>query len=245
MQFELIEKIDGDRKAVLRVKKATHTLVNALRRAVLCSIPSFAIEEVDFYENNSPFFSEYLANRLGLLPLTYDSSMPQDSRVSLSLNAEGPCTVYSRDLVSSEPKVAPLNGDFLLAELAQGQRLRLEAFAILGKGTTHAKFQCAHASFMNNVDFELKKNSPKLKEFISKLPPSSFDEKGEIKPNKSDALAWFLEENPELGTYVTKENEFILQVETYNNVPALTQLSTALQIIEEQTAEFRKQLKEA
>ncbi len=174
MQFELIEKIGGDRKAVFHVKKASTPLVNAVRRAVLLSLPSYAIDEVDIYENNSPFFSEYLANRLGLLPLTYDKSVAADTKVSMTLSAEGPCTVYSKDLVTSEPKVAPVNGGFPIAELAEGQKLRLEGFAVLGKASLHAKFQCAHASFMNYPVFELKKNSPKVKEFLSKLTPSVF-----------------------------------------------------------------------
>jgi DNA-directed RNA polymerase subunit D len=245
MQIELIEKIDGDRKAVLRLKKATTQLVNALRRSVLLSLPAFAIDEVDIYENNSPFFSEYLANRLGLVPLTYDSSVPADSKISMTLSAEGPCTVYSKDLVSSESKVSPSNANFPIAELAAGQKLRLEAFAVLGKASKHAKYQCAHASFMIYPQIELKKNSPKVKEFLSKLPKSMFFEDGEIKPHKSDALIWFIEENPDLGSYESKEGDFVFQVESYNNVPALVHLQTALELLKNDSTEFRKLLKEA
>ncbi len=241
MQFDIIEHT-SPHKAVLHIKKTSIGFVNALRRAILSQLPNFAIDEVDLYENNSALFSEYIANRLGLLPLTYSDEVASDARISLTLNMQGPCTVYSKDIVSSEPRITPLNGDFPIAELQEDQRLRLEAWAVRGIGRTHAKFQCAHAAYQLYPDIELKKASPRVKEFLSQLPPHVLDEKGEIRPHYSDAVAWFIEQNPDLGTYTQKDDEFIFTIESYNGVPALTHLQTALTLIKDESTSFRKEL---
>ncbi len=244
MQIELLEKIDGERKAVFHLKKTSVEMVNALRRAVLLSLPCFAIDSVEIYENNSPFFSEYIANRIGQIPLTFEPSVVPDSKITFSLNAEGPGIITTKDLVSSDEKIVPVNPDFPIVELAANQRIRFEATAILSTAITHAKFQCAHASFSNFPVFDLKKNSTKLKEFYNQIPKSQFDKNGEIKPNKADALEWFIEENPDLGTVDYKNNEFVFQIESYNNVSAIKHLVAAIESLKKDTAEFKKQLKE-
>ena len=115
----------------------------------------------------------------------------------------------------------------------------------MGTAVKHAKYQCAHASFMNYPQIELKRNSPKVKEFLSKLPKGIVGADGQVAPHKSDALVWFIQENPDMGSYEAKENEFVFQVESYNNVPALQHLKTALEILKKDSAEFRKLLKDA
>lgn len=243
MQIELIEKIDGERKSIFHLKKTPVELANALRRAVIQSLPCFAIDSVEIYENNSPFFSEYIANRLGQIPLKFESGVLPDSKITFSLNVEGPGIITTKDLTSSDEKIIPLNLDFPIIELAENQRLRLEATAIMSTGVVHAKFQCAHASFSNYPVFELKKNSTKLKEFLSQLPKNSFDSSGEIKPYKSDALEWFIEENSDLGSVEHKDTEFVFQIESYNNVPASKLLIYAIESLKKDTLEFKKQLK--
>lgn len=239
MQFELIES-PTPQKAVLHVKKASVGFMNALRRTILTQLPCFAINEVDMYENNSALYSEYIANRLGLLPLTFSDEVAADARISLTLNVQGPCTVYSRDLVSAESRITPVNGDFPLAELQEDQRLRFEAFAVLGAPHTHAKFQSATASYMLYPEIELKKNSPKVKEFLAQLPSHIFDAQGNVRPHHSDAVLWFIERNPELGSVKNAENEFIFQAESFNNLTALEQIHRALALMKEQSAELKK-----
>jgi DNA-directed RNA polymerase subunit D len=50
-------------------------------------------------------------------------------------------TVYSGDFVSEDPAVVPSSPDIPLTKIAPGQAVRLEAYARLGTGKEHAKWQ--------------------------------------------------------------------------------------------------------
>jgi DNA-directed RNA polymerase subunit D len=71
--------------------------------------------------------------------------------VTLTLESEAKDelrTVYSKELKSYDPEIVPVSGEIPLVKLARGQRLRLEAYARLGRGQDHAKWQpvasCTH-----------------------------------------------------------------------------------------------------
>ena len=51
-------------------------LANALRRIIISEIPTMAIESVTFYENSSILDDEFLALRLGLIPIKTDPAGP-------------------------------------------------------------------------------------------------------------------------------------------------------------------------
>ena len=242
MQFELVETV-GDSKAIYHVKKASVAGVNALRRAVISRIPSFAIDQVDFYENNSALFNEYLANRIGLIPLTFDDSSADDARISLSLNATGPGIVTTKDLVSTDTAIMPLNEDFPIMDLGENQHLRFEAWAVKGIAQKHAKFQCALASYSYYPKYTLKKG-PKAKEFLDSLPRSFFSAKGELKPFAAvDVVEEFIAKNPEQGDFKYENDEFLFMIDSFNNVTAATHLKTALAVLKSEAAEALKQVK--
>jgi DNA-directed RNA polymerase subunit D len=102
-------------------------------------------------------YDEIFAHRLGLIPLTTplaDYNLPKDCecggkgcslcQCTLTLEAEAKdqeLVIYSRNLSSQDPKVVPATGDVPLVKLAPNQRLIVEAYARLGTGLEHAKFQ--------------------------------------------------------------------------------------------------------
>ncbi|HLC48174.1 MAG TPA: hypothetical protein VJI13_03800 [Candidatus Norongarragalinales archaeon] len=159
MQIE-ITKNEGARLAG-KAKGVSVAMMNALRRAVLSDLEAFAIEDVDFYENNSSMFNDYLANRLALVPLTYEKSQAENAEITLSLNAEGPCMVYSRDMKSSDEAIKVFNDGIPIIKLGPNQKLRLEAKVGKGSGKKHAKFQSALFSY----SYEPEKKNPEF-EFI-------------------------------------------------------------------------------
>ncbi|MEM4389812.1 MAG: DNA-directed RNA polymerase subunit D [Candidatus Micrarchaeia archaeon] len=123
------------------------SFANALRRTAMARVPVYAIDAVTFYENSSSLFDEYIANRIGLVPLTTPPDAKEDELVLFTLDAEGPCMVFSKDLKSSVNDVVPVSDKIPLLKLLSGQRLRLEGRARLGSGREHAKFQAGIASY--------------------------------------------------------------------------------------------------
>lgn len=137
-------------------------VLNSIRRAILAETPTMAIDYVIFVENSSAFYDEYVAHRLALIPLRSDDAVlryksPEecaeagekhmfsaDCFAKFDLTAEGPeegeVTVYSRDLVSSDVYITPVYDNIPIIKLIRGQRIKLEAFARLGRGKEHAKW---------------------------------------------------------------------------------------------------------
>lgn len=149
------------------LEKGTPAMANALRRTMTVEVPIMAIDEVDIFENTSGFFDEFIAHRLGMIPLTTDLKtykLPEDCcggncakcSTILSLNIKGPVTVYSKDLKSEDRKVHPAEGEILITKLSENQNLKFEARARLGKGKTHAKHQACFCTYkqLKNGDYE-------------------------------------------------------------------------------------------
>ena len=140
MKVEVVESNDTVFRFVL--KEASNAYANALRRMAVSHVKCFAIDKVTFYENTSAVFDEYIAHRIGLVPIvTPASGYSETDEILFTLDATGPKTVYSKELESSDKEVTVKNGNIPIIKLAQDQRLRIEAKAILGEGIKHAKFQ--------------------------------------------------------------------------------------------------------
>ncbi len=134
-------------------------LANALRRIIMSEVPSMAIYEILFVENDSVLYDEMISNRLALIPLTTDLksyNLPDEC----SCGGEGcslcqaefvlekvvgrddePQNVYSSDLDPLDPKIKPVSDTVLIAKLASNTSLVLEAYARLGRGKDHVKHQ--------------------------------------------------------------------------------------------------------
>lgn len=148
------------------LRNAPVSIANAIRRTMMVEVPIMAIDEVDFFENNSSLFDEFIAHRLGLVPLTTDLKtykLPEECcggncgkcSVVLTLDAKGPKTVYSKDLKSEDPKIKPVEGKIPIMMLGNNQNLKFEARARLGKGKTHSKHQaCICAYKIKGETFE-------------------------------------------------------------------------------------------
>ncbi|MCX8205769.1 MAG: DNA-directed RNA polymerase subunit D [Candidatus Micrarchaeota archaeon] len=135
-----------------KLKGVPVPFANALRRVAIGQLPVYAIDEVTVYENNTAFFDEFIANRIGLIPITTPDKF--DEEVMFSLNVEGPMLVTSASLESSSPKVDCANKKIPIIELGNKQVLRLEGTARKGIGRRHAKFQAGIASYSYDEEGE-------------------------------------------------------------------------------------------
>lgn len=142
------------------LKGGSVPFANLLRRYGMGQVPVFAIDKVTFYENSSSLFDEYIAHRLGMVPLASEASRASDE-ITLTLEAEGPSTVYTRGLRSTDAKIRSVLDNIPLLKLLEGQNLRLEAKARQGIGRQHAKFQAGLISYepLSPSEFRFKAES--------------------------------------------------------------------------------------
>jgi DNA-directed RNA polymerase subunit D len=142
----VLDKKHGNRIEFL-VDGISLPFANMLRRYSISMVPVLAMDTITFYDNNTAFWDEYLAHRLGLLPVTTPENLPKDVEIVFSLDAEGPKMVYSSELKSTDKGITIAQDKIPLVTLGSGQLIKLEGKAILGTGKTHAKFQSGLVSY--------------------------------------------------------------------------------------------------
>jgi len=140
------------------------SIANALRRVILAEVPTIAIELVEIEKNTTVLNDEFIAHRLGLIPLVstdvhnmktiYEAGEDEEVEdVVFSLDivctSEDTLSVTSDDLIldSNYPRVAPIGyrgrdsrdvKGILIVKMRRGQELRLKAIARKGIGKDHA-----------------------------------------------------------------------------------------------------------
>ena len=153
----------------VKIKGAPLQYANALRRICLNGVPVFAIDVVDVIDNSSVMSDEGVAHRLGLIPLKTDlkrfaepskcacqsKSGCSNCRVMLVIDSgetDVTRTVTSAELSSEDDVVKAVSDKIPIVQLAPGQKLKVEAYARLGRGSDHAKWNSANVSVLTHTD---------------------------------------------------------------------------------------------
>jgi DNA-directed RNA polymerase subunit D len=162
---EVLERTDE--RIVIKFNNISRQYINAIRRIAICEVPTLAIDDVVILENSSVMHDEAVAHRLGLIPLRTGLDrfvMPQDCdckstlgcskcRVLLVLDSEAmekTKIVTSGELLSEDELVKPVSKDIPIVVLAPAQKLKFEAYARLGVGKDHAKWQPTSAAIVKD-----------------------------------------------------------------------------------------------
>jgi len=165
--LEVINK--DNQKISVKLKGIPLHYANALRRVCLNGVPVFAIDTVDIIENSSVLPDEGLAHRLGLIPIKTDltrfnepskcdcqsESGCSNCRVMLVLDSgdsDVTRTILSNELSSEDDSIKPTSDKISIVQLTQGQRIKVECYARLGRGTEHAKWNSANISTLTETD---------------------------------------------------------------------------------------------
>ncbi len=164
--FPKVKVLDNSyERIVLDFEDVTPALLNSIRRAAIAEVPTLAIDEVVFYNNDSVMWDEVLAHRLALIPLKITPLEGYDA-LRDCYNHGNTCaalfildeeavervkTIYSghlrfegfEGLVGGPARinVEPVSKKIPIVKLARGQRLRFTAIAKMGVGREHAKWQ--------------------------------------------------------------------------------------------------------
>jgi DNA-directed RNA polymerase subunit D len=127
--------------ASFRLEGTNFSFANAFRRTMMNAVGCLAIDKVTFYENSSAMFDEYIAHRIGLIPIRTPKDYGEDDEVVFSLSAEGPVTVLSKELVSTSKGIGVANDNIPIIKLAEGQKLKVDGKAIFSNAMKSSKFQ--------------------------------------------------------------------------------------------------------
>ncbi|MDH3191281.1 MAG: DNA-directed RNA polymerase subunit D [Nitrosopumilus sp.] len=167
--LEIISK--DDKKMSVKLKGVPLQYSNALRRICLNGVPIFAIDTVDILENSSVIPDEGLAHRLGLIPLKTDLTRFNEP-TECDCKSETGCsnckvmlvldsgdsditrTILSNELISENDLIKPISDKIPIVQLATGQRVKVECYARLGRGTEHAKWNSSNISVLTETNNE-------------------------------------------------------------------------------------------
>ncbi|MBI2579782.1 MAG: DNA-directed RNA polymerase subunit D [Candidatus Aenigmarchaeota archaeon] len=262
MKIKIIEKSDSKMRFTL--EDSSPAFANALRRIMMNEIPVLAIENVDIEENSSGLFDEMLAHRLGLIPLTFPEKFNSkeeckcDGRgcsmceVTLVLDKTGPCTVLASDMKSTNDDVRSFDGNIPIAELLDGQKIRLEATANLGRGTQHMKWQSSVVGYryMANVRIHPDRDGDVESYTIDVCPKNVFEKKESgikvARPENCNLCMRCVEVAKDNAAVVSPdESSFIFKVESVSSLPACDILEKAIEQIETRAEEFISGFKKA
>ncbi|XP_066967437.1 DNA-directed RNA polymerases I and III subunit RPAC1 isoform X2 [Macrobrachium rosenbergii] len=129
-------------------------LINAYRRIILAEVATMAIEKVYMYNNTSIIQDEVLAHRLGLVPLKVDPRFFEFRNAVLSSSLTW-VPIGNQTDIFKPANMGPLHDDILLAKMNPGHLIHLEAYAVKGVGSDHAKFQPGIASYRYLPEIQL------------------------------------------------------------------------------------------
>ena len=268
MDIKILEKNELTMRLIVRGVDAS--FMNALRRIILTEVPSMAIDEVVVIENSSVLHDEVLAHRLGLIPLKTDLdtyNLPEECscksefgcslcRVTLTLDAEATDsvkTVYSGDMTSENPDIRPVSDGIPIVKLAPGQRVKLEAYARLGKGKVHATWQpvskCTYKNLPKiSIDITRCNLCGKCVEICPRKVLMRVGDTIEFRNVMECILCQDCEEvcpmKPSAINIAWSRDEFVLDVESTGALPAERILLEAINILNGKFEEFVRELTE-
>ncbi len=264
MKTELLKLDKKQKKISFILKNANAAFANAIRRSAIEEVPVMAIEDIEFRNNSSVLYDEIVAHRIGLIPLTTDLksyNLPDKCKcggkgcaqcqLKLTLKVRGQGTVYASELKSTDPKVKPVYPKIPITKLLKGQKLELEATAILGKGKDHAKWCPGLVYYKLMPIIEIKKKCTNPEVGVEQCPQNVFEIKNnKLVLNKDNSLKCHLCNacvdicEPKGAITLDKnDKDFIFYVESWGQLEPKEIIDEALKIINDTSNEFIKEIK--
>jgi DNA-directed RNA polymerase subunit D len=240
------------------VEDTDPAFANSLRRVMITDVPTMAVQWIDVHENNSSLFDEVISHRMGLIPLKFNlkkftftddctckgKGCPLCQAVFV-VDKKGPCNVVSGDMKSSDKGVESIDPAIPIAQLLEGQSLKLEAVARLGTGLSHAKHQAANASYQYYPIIKAKASPADLKKALKACPKDLIEikaGKASLKdPTKCDLCRSCMEDTE--GVEVKgDESRIVFRVESISGLEPEDIVKKAAEILMQRGEEFKKKL---
>jgi DNA-directed RNA polymerase subunit D len=258
MKITILEKTEQN--LIFELTEADHSYANALRRIMISEVPTLAVDEVNFFANDSALYDEIVAHRIGLNPLTTDLSFynfKKDCKckgvgcplcqVTLTLKAEGPKTVYAEELEAPDENVKSVFPKMPIIKLIGAQKIKLEAIAILGIGKDHAKHTPGIISYKNKPVLKIDNAHKQFNKFKDNFPKQAFvdgklNKEALLKNNLYEACGNI---NKEILSVGYEKNTFIFNIESFGQLAPEIILKTAIEKLNSKLDDFTKSLKKS
>jgi len=178
------------------------SMANTLRRAMIAEVPTIAIDVVEVHTNTSVLNDQFIAHRLGLVPLVstavdqyqYSHECPCETgcdacqipfTLSVKNTGDETLAVTSDDLITNEkhPTVTPVPSEhpILLVKLGKNQEINITATAKKGIAKEHSKWcSVAVATFAHDPVIQLNDalmetlTDDRKKEFVESCPTNVY-----------------------------------------------------------------------
>lgn len=228
VQLKIIEKIpdkfsiDGGKetyKAILYVKDISPQMLNAIKRAAEEYAKTLAIETVNIYENSSALWDEFIAHRLGLIPIKTPEDIDSRFKITGRLKKSGPGYVFSKD-IEFENGIKPAYEDIPIVYLEKDQSIDISFEAEVGDGRTHAKWIPGYVYYYKLADIKLKEKPTKeelklLEELGVKIKNNKIVLPDDKKYDRTfiDSIESILKDKVEIAP----KDEYILIIESFGN----------------------------
>ena len=242
------------------IKDSTPAFVNTLRRMITEEVPTLAIENVEFRDNSSALYDEVIAHRLGLIPIKTDlKSYELPSECSCKGKGCAKCTlkmtlvgksagyVYSGDIKSKDSKCVPAYPKLPVAKLLKGQKIEIEATAVLGQGKEHAKWSPGLVFYKSYPIIEVNQKGESCEEAAIKCPVNVFEfKKGKLtvaNPLNCHFCNACVEACPDGIKVEESKTDFIFNIESWGQLDPRDMVKEAIKRLQKKTDDFAKLLK--
>ena len=156
--------------------------------------------------------------------------------------------VYSSDLKTNDVKIKPVSGKIPIIELKEGQRLRFEGKAVLGKGEDHAKWQVGNASYKYMPEIKIYTKLENHKEVANASATGAI----RLVDGKATVVDIIAATDPEIYEEVArppgavkvthKDDEFLFKAETNGQMRADKAIIVAIGMLKQKLGELDKKI---
>jgi DNA-directed RNA polymerase subunit D len=264
MNIEILSRSKKYAQLSFVLKDSTVAFANSLRRVAAEEVPTLAIEDIEFRQNNSVMYDEMLALRFGLLPIATDLSsynLPEECpckgsgcaqcQLKMTIKEKGEKVVMASDIKSQDPKIKPVFPDTPIVKLLKGQELEAELTAVLGQGKVHVKWSPGLVYYKYLPTIKISKKGEKCLECAKICPQDVFEVKaGKLMINEKHLMDCHLcgacEELSKGDVSVEKNvTNFVFYVESWGQMEPEEIMVRASEYLEKKLDAFDKAFKES
>ena len=140
-------------------EKVPISYINGLRRTLISEMDVHAIHYMKLDENTTNLPDDFLAHRIGMLPIRNKTSGFTPSLfLEETNNTENTLHIYS-DHLKNEQGNYIIPSKIFLFSLEPNQSIKMECFVVVGKGKKHSKWSSVSGTRIKNLDEEDQKFS--------------------------------------------------------------------------------------